>query len=128
MKYFDTGPLFISLGFTTKPKSYAKEMVRLGIKDPTPFVNSGSFATVHTLSHETNGICCIVCLDATIMKKVHVTQLTCLMAHESVHVLQRVREFMGEKCLGEEMEAYTIQWLTQKLTNEAIKQLGKGKR
>lgn len=128
MKYFDTGPLFISLGFTTNPKAYLKEMVRLGVKDSSPFVSAGAFATVHTMTHEKHGICCIVCLDATRMKKVHVTQLTCLMAHESVHVLQRVREFMGEKCLGEEMEAYTIQWLTQTLTNEAIKQLGKGKR
>lgn len=120
--YFDTGSWPIYFGFTTDAESFAKEMKRLGIEDPPPFVSSGWGATTHVITDDQAQVAAttvVVCLKRR--SGVTRAQEVALLAHEACHVWNAVNKAMNGPCPGGEHQAYGVQWLTQRMVEEVFK-------
>jgi len=123
MKYFNTGPLPFFLAMATSPKEFDRGCKRLGVTPPP-------FAAYDAAMHEfrnttTNGLVCVVCIDASKAKKYTQIQIHSLLTHEAVHVWQALCDSMGEEAPGREVEAYSIQWMTQCLAEHLKEVIGK---
>lgn len=118
IRYADLGPFPFYCGFTTNPMRYVREMTRLGIPDPPPFVSPGTDATAHLLTSALLAATTIVCLNRTRMLKPHPAQLAAMLAHEAVHVKQNLMDAIGERAPSIEFEAYIVQGATQFFINE----------
>ena len=83
--------------------------------DSPPFISDGAHATTHTLSDTkfTDTPVCIVCIKHD--KKATAAEICGVLAHEATHVVQALREWIGERDLGDEIEASAIQVVTQSL-------------
>lgn len=81
----------------------------------TPWLN-GAAARMHAFQHDTTRKhTCLVCLDTTI-KDVDAQQIAALLVHEAVHVAQYYfEEIVREYHPSKEMQAYTIQVISQRL-------------
>lgn len=101
-------PLFV--GFTMSKKAYLKEMKRLEIVNPSPFLSDNSNATCHHFVGKTGRVSVIAMKRPT---GVNVGQVAGLIAHEAVHVVQRLWDEIGETDPGHEAEAYLVQTITQ---------------
>ena len=108
--YLNMGSWPIYVGFTTDPKAYKKEMKRMAVKHPPPFINHGADATCHTYQNG-NKVTAIICIRKD--HKRDPVQICGLLVHESVHVWQHLREVIGETNPGKETEAYVIQHIAQ---------------
>lgn len=110
--YKDFFGLKIWVGLTINEKSYAKEMKRMSISDPSPWLVNDSFATTHAfnpMSGEEKGKhIIIICI------KKNLTRFGAygLLVHEAVHVMQTIKEIMREDKIGNEMEAYATQGIS----------------
>ena len=94
------------LALCTTEEQYRKVAKHLKVKDQGPWLSPGSTnATCHTFEHETNGLCCVVCLRADTPP----AKALSLIVHEAVHVWQEYRKYIGEDTPGKEQEAYSIQ-------------------
>lgn len=117
--YFGMGPWPVYVGFTTKPKAFAKEMARLGITDPPKFVaNDHSHATLHTF---TAGGPITMIITAHKDDEQSPEAWAGLIAHEATHVAQLLWEHLGEDQPGREAEAYIVQMVTQCCLQELFK-------
>lgn len=117
--YFNMGqwPLFV--GFTTSKKAFTKEIKRLAVPRPVPFMGSGlASATTHYFVKDGTTTCIITM--AKFGKKKPVEQIAGLIAHEAVHVAQELWCAIGEKEPGREAEAYLVQMITQCCLQEAL--------
>lgn len=113
MHYVHMGAFPIFVGFTCDRNAFVREMKRLGVKAPPPFLGSNhAHATTHELEASI-GLTCIITFDAQTAKKQSLAQAVALLAHEAVHVLQKLKSYIGEHNPGAEFEAYTVQWVTQ---------------
>lgn len=113
INYIDMGCYPIWVGVTDSLLSYDKEMKRLGIKSPPPFVLEGKDATTHFFKNSEQQSICIICIDKNRAKNKKTVQIMSLLVHEAVHVWQECKEIMGETSPGREIEAYAIQWISQ---------------
>jgi hypothetical protein len=117
IEYLNMGPVPIYVGFTTSPEAYRKEMARLQVPSPPPFVGYNSDATTHTLvspQKKWASTTCIVCLEVGKRKsRAERDAVAMLLAHEATHVLQAAREAMGETNPGHEFEAYLVQYVAE---------------
>jgi hypothetical protein len=104
-----TGPWPWYIGFTTDEDAFQREMRRLSIKDAGPGVNAGSNASTHHLVSGSTNAAIIVMHKPT--RQASKEQYAALLAHEAVHVVQEMREKLGE--LGREGEAYIVQQIVQ---------------
>lgn len=112
--YFDTGPIPIRFGVCFSEKSFLKEMKKLNMKQPDPWIMEKAHATTHTLFNSRYGRIIIVCLAPP--KRWHTRDVTWgLLTHEAVHVYQRAVQGMHEEGLCMEFMAYCIQDWSQKL-------------
>jgi ribosomal protein L30E len=107
--YLNTGPWPWYVGFTIEEAAFQREMKRLRVKDAGPGVKSGSNAATHHLVNGSTNMAIIVMNPP----KRHVSkeQYASLLAHEAVHVVQNMREKLGD--LGSEAEAYLVQQIVQ---------------
>lgn len=84
----------------------------------------GSDATTHWFATtESFDECCIVCIRKT---KHPVHQIASMLAHEGVHIWQKIKISIGEREPSDEFEAYAIQNITYNLV-EAYYDKGKKK-
>jgi hypothetical protein len=116
--YLNLGPWPGYVGFTTSPDAFKREMRRLKVKEPNEFTkNAHSNAATHFLSNngQSLAIICIEPMSRTRSKE----QYAALLAHEAVHVVQQMREDLGD--LGSEAEAYLVQQMVQEGLQKAWK-------
>ena len=116
MKRLNPGPFPVEIAFCICPKEWAREMRELGepfSHEPFPrphahteriWLNDGTQFVVVTFTREI--------LAHTVPERVG------LAAHEAVHVWQHIVEHMNELASGEEIEAHTVQWITQWLVEQ----------
>lgn len=113
----------ISYTLCTTEAQYDSEVRRLKIKGPNPWLNDHAMATCHHFDKSSvgeEGACAIVCIQTPPDKTpIEVAGLLC---HEAVHLWQEYCDYIGEKHPGREMEAYVIQWLSQCLMEEYVRQ------
>ena len=108
--YLSMGAVPVYVGYCPSEKAWIKEMKRLGVKDPPDWVTKGASGTMHTFVSEERMDTCIICVDP--VKGRGVEKLG-LLVHESTHVVQQIKETMGEEKWGRETEAYLMQWICQ---------------
>lgn len=104
------GPFFC---LCLSEKEYKKQVKRLGINAPNNWLNENANATVHYLTNQECKLCCIVCLGDYTNRNLH--EIYGLLIHESVHIWQQFKEWIGEKEPSREFEAYCIQAIAQEL-------------
>ena len=107
--YMHTGPWPWYIGFTTDEAAFQREMRRLSIKDVGPAVNAGSNAATHHFVSSGTNMAIIVMPKPS--RRASKEQYASLLAHEAVHVVQEMREKLGE--IGIEGEAYLVQQIVQ---------------
>jgi hypothetical protein len=117
VKYLDNSLLigWVQYAICLSPTEYAREMRRLNVKQPTPFLIEGKPATTHFFSpkdDDSNRVA-IVCLCPP--KDMDSIGVATLLVHEAVHIWQEEREMMGEESPGHEIEAYAIQRISSNL-------------
>jgi hypothetical protein len=105
----NTGPWPWYIGFTTEEAAFQREMKRFRVKDAGPGVKAGSNAATHHLVNGSTNMAIIVMHKPT--RRASKEQYAGLLAHEAVHVVQEMREKLGE--LGSEGEAYIVQQIVQ---------------
>lgn len=115
VEYFDMAFVpAMYFGFTTSKAAFAKEVQRLNIKNAPEFCFSGAAAVTHFFTSE-DKVTALVCLDSKRAKKFATCQIAAICAHEAVHVWQECRRKMRETAPGDEVEAYAIQFFTQRM-------------
>jgi hypothetical protein len=114
LKYLDravlVGPY---LALCMQEKAFVREMKKLGIDEPPPFMGKNGHATTHYFDNDKRGLICIVCIKHDRSKTRE--QIHALLAHEAVHVWQAFVEFINDKNPSSEMEAYAVQNIFQSL-------------
>lgn len=104
------------LALCTDESDYLREMRRMKIKSPSPFILEGKQATAHWFDHKRGGDgVAIVCIDLASLRKSTGTAIAALLVHEAVHVFQNICEHLGEENPSSEFEAYSIQRISQDL-------------
>lgn len=115
--YLNLGPFPGFVGFTTSNSAYQREMKRLKVKDAGQYLkNENSNATTHFLRGSNGDRTVIVCVQPP-SKRQSKEQYAALVAHEATHVVQDMREGLGE--LGHEAEAYLVQQIVQEGLQQA---------
>ena len=109
----------ISYSLVTSRKKYKKFCKENGLEINSQVASIECDACVVT--HHNDGVhhCIVVLLIQGEEDKNH---LLSVLAHESVHVYQEFRDYIGEESPGPEFEAYTIQEIFLNLITELDKQ------
>lgn len=113
MKWLNMGPWPYYVGFTTETAAFDREMRRLKIEQPEAAISvrSGRVdATTHFLRAGDKSATAIIVMPPH-TRSYSKEQYAALLAHEATHVLQDMRECLGE--LGSEAEAYLMQMMVQ---------------
>jgi hypothetical protein len=92
---------------------YLAATKHLNISSPSPWINAGADATMHTFETQDGQQSCIVCLGPVDERSP--IEIAGLLVHEATHIWQRYAESMGEDRPGAEQEAYAIQAISQEL-------------
>lgn len=93
----------------TSQRQFVAAMKGLGVADPDPFCDPAWHACVHAF--EVDGdLVCVTGLNLPALARLgDGIDVAGVLAHEAVHVWQRIRDRLGPGDLGREMEAYAIQ-------------------
>ena len=103
-------------------KEFHKELKRLKVKRhlwPSYLSTSHADCTVHYFERPGH-YCAIVCMRED--KDRPMEQVVGILAHEAVHIWQSSMEVYGESAPSREMEAYSIQCVTQELFRSYMEQ------
>lgn len=121
IRYFNTGPWPVYIGFTTCEKAFAAEMKRLKVTDVNFLGTARASATTHILPN-CGSLCFIITTRPFQQCKVPKEGYAALIAHEAVHVIQEMREGLARgESLGIEAEAYLVQQIVQECLQDAWK-------
>jgi hypothetical protein len=102
-------------------KDFKKELKRLKVKDSCSFMGSKyAGATCHYFENDGENLV-IVCIGD--WKGRDLLEVYGLLVHEAVHIWQGACEILGEHLPSKEMEAYSIQGISQELINSFNKQM-----
>lgn len=104
--YFNMGPWPYHVGFTTCAEAFAREMRRLKIDNANGHLNKGANATTHHLVKDGGASIAIISMEPP-RRGVSRECYASMLAHEAVHVVQEMRDQLGD--LGREAEAYIVQ-------------------
>ena len=108
--YLNLGPWPGYVGFTTSEDAFRREMKRLDVKDADKWIsNAHSQATTHFLNNHGTSLA-IICMIPQPRQRTK-EQYAALLAHEATHVVQQMRDDLGD--LGREAEAYLVQQIVQ---------------
>lgn len=108
--WIDRGWQPVSIGFCPSKKAWRREMRRIGQSDPYPknagrasfYRHKGSAGAIVTLGDH--------------LEEAHSrVEIAGVLAHESTHVWQYVRDEIGEEKPSPEFEAYAVQAIFQQL-------------
>ena len=114
--WFTDGILYAQMAYClcTSRKMFKKRLKEIGAADyDIPFISSGMDGCAHFIDGE-DGLNAIVCipLEAEVLNQIG------LIIHESTHIWQVNLEMIGEKNVGDETAAYSIQHIAQRLITE----------
>lgn len=104
------------LALCLKEADFREAMSRLKAPEIPKWINAGADATMHTFTHESRGLCCIVCLGEHGSRSA--VEVAGMLIHEAVHVWQQWCSDVGEHAPGSEQEAYAVQAIAQELLAE----------
>lgn len=104
------GP-YLALALSEKEFHAALRHCKVPIAEWPQWVKSA--ATTHTFTNKDGGLCCVVCLGPHEGKSP--IQVAALLVHEAVHVWQSWCDDVGEQAPSSELEAYSIQAISQRL-------------
>jgi len=107
------GPYPGWVGIVFDADAYLREMKRLGVENPEPFVSDRGHATTHRFEHPKHGEMNLVGFDVKAGKGRTLEEIYGLLVHEAVHCKQHVFANMGEDHPGVEQEAYLVQHIAQ---------------
>lgn len=111
LRYLDQAMWPIHVAVTADQVAFDREMRRLGI-DTFPICASNG-ATTHVFERKGHSLLMIVGLTPE-YREYSWTQVAAMLAHEAVHVVQNVNDVLSpQAALGDETEAYLVQWVTQ---------------
>lgn len=117
-----SSPVFYSL--CTSESSFRRGLKKLGVENPQPWLNAGDCGRVHEFAHQDDGMALVVCIRPTSDTK----ELIATLVHESVHVWQFTKEYIGEREPSREFEAYSIENIFTTLKDAYDRQTGKNKK
>lgn len=100
------------MGLCVSEDAYIREMRRLKVDNYPAWVIGGD-ATTHIFDTEGGRVTTIICIR--LREGVDYVQVAALIAHEVVHIWQEIRENINEKQPSPEFEAYTVQYILQKM-------------
>lgn len=92
-----------------------------GVACTDAYLESGWGACVHSYADQAGNLVCIVAVDLEACKSKDGIEIAALLAHEAVHVWQRVRDMLGPGDLGKEMEAYAVQNIVSELMHGYVR-------
>lgn len=124
--WIDRGWQPVDIGFCPSKKAWDREIKRLNGTQPWPeSADKGGYAI---LGHNDVTGCStiLVCVGRGAERNALDVILT--IVHEAVHVWQFVREVIGERSPGIEMEAYGIDGISRGLIDAYCRTQGKGKK
>lgn len=109
-----------NLMLCTTPEQFASALRRLR-SDPTiPFQDKGgTIASVHTLTDNAGGLVCLVTFVDTGQTA---GELAGIFAHEAFHVWRALCREIGEDNPGDEITAYAVQNITERLWDDLARQ------
>lgn len=93
-------------------RDFSRVLKEVVCKDHPPFVLDGKHATVHEFVSlgETSMVVCV-----SLPKNAKDYAVYSLLAHEAVHIWQKVEQMMGEQDTSREFEAYAVQFICKNL-------------
>ena len=105
----------------TSPKMFKKELKHLEIpRDRWPVLAGSGNAVTHFFESGKGKKCAIIYIHLTDARDP--IEVAALLVHEAVHLWQWNCQTMGESNPSSEFEAYSIQWLSQQLMYEYVRQ------
>lgn len=113
LHYVNLGPWPGYVGATSCEEHFKSEMERLGIEEKFDWLSrEGADACTHTFRSKSGSMMNIVTIRP--QRKTSPEAYAAMIAHECLHIIQRMREeFNQDKPLGDESEAYLLQYLVQ---------------
>ncbi len=103
-------PVFI--GFCPNEKAWRKGLKQLGLsRRENPYPTSDGH--LHTFHRNDGPPVCIVTVQDGAESTRGLSEIIGVLIHESAHVWQDIRQYIGETAPGAEMEAYALQTITQ---------------
>ena len=106
-----TGPY---LTLCLDSRDYAAAVAHLKVEGAPPFLVSGADASVHFFERA-GKLSAVVCMK---VGKHSLSQIHAMLVHEAVHIWQEYLRGIGETAPGDEIEAYSIQSISQELFSE----------
>ena len=94
-------------------KEFHAALDHLGVVNKPSFLNRYASATTHFPENQKGKLCAVVCLGD--WKEHNGVEIAGLLTHEAVHIFQEWCLRHGEVAPGQEIEAWSIQWLAQNL-------------
>jgi len=107
------------LALVTSERQFQAAMRAISMKDAGPWLLANQHACVHSYDDE-EGVICVVALSLPACARMSEIDVAALLAHEAVHVWQRVADAIGGD-LGREMEAYAVQNIVANLMRAYVK-------
>lgn len=102
-------------------EDYLEACAHCKVQNPDKWIADGNgAATTHTFEHAVDGLCCIVSINVQDQTPI---QIAALLVHEAVHVVQRYFEHIAERHPAIEQTAYAIQYMSQTLMEEYLRQI-----
>ena len=109
---------------TEKMFHEALEDLKIKPEKAPQWIGDNADARTHRYDNEKGNRCCIVCIPHD-LKRTGI-QIAALLVHEAVHVWQDARDYYNERFPSSELEAYSIQAISQELMQEYARQTGVG--
>lgn len=127
IKFLDRTALRLPhLMLVTSEVQFRAALKKLGVMDNEPLLPAEFDAVVHTYSNSKGQTACVV--GIRIDRKRSWIETAAIIAHEAVHIKQRMLERIGEDRPGREVEAYIVQAATEYLLAEYDRQRRAGRR
>lgn len=116
MKFMPTGPYPVEVAFCICPQDWAREMKRRGAscrREQFP----GAVGNVIRFRAENGASFMVVTFSPAFRTYTWIERIG-VVAHEATHIWQFMVEHIGEDTVGWEIEACSIQWITQWLLEQ----------
>lgn len=101
-------------------KQFLVAKLSAGVECTDPLLTDTMSACVHSYNDANGDLVCIVGINLSACSQMDGIGIAALLAHEAVHIWQRVRERLGPGDLGCEMEAYAVQNIVSNLMHGYI--------
>nr|WKF58821.1 hypothetical protein HUO10_003322 [Paraburkholderia busanensis] len=116
-------PMPVRMALFVDVKAYRSFLRQLKYEAHDEFVPKDANACCHYFVNDVSGFETVaVCIDREKMNGKHPIEVACQIVHEAVHVFQECVEYIGEKNVGREFEAYSIQHISEQLMKSYAEQ------